>query len=148
MKKLPFEYNLIRGAIGKQFVIKHYRYGIVKTKFPDMSKIRASKRQRSCRNLFSAAVVYARMINNDAKQKAVWLKRIKKGSVYNAAIRAYLLNAKRPSIQLPVIQTNTSYTSYVAAYKSLYRTSEGRKDLPMHCSVLKVNHFFAFCETG
>ncbi len=42
MKKLPFINTMISGAIGKKFVIKHYRNDIVFTKFPDMTGIKAS----------------------------------------------------------------------------------------------------------
>ncbi|HEY0751866.1 MAG TPA: hypothetical protein VGD26_11965 [Chitinophagaceae bacterium] len=62
MKKLPFIYRMIRGAIGKRFVIKHYKYGIVKTRYPDMSRIVPSEAQRMRRRLFKRAVVYAQKV--------------------------------------------------------------------------------------
>ena len=62
MKKLPFIYRMIRGAIGKKFVIKHYKYGVVKTKYPDMSRIIPSEAQRMRRRLFKRAVVYAQKV--------------------------------------------------------------------------------------
>ena len=53
---------MIRGAIGKRFVIKHYKYGIVKTRYPDMSRIVPSEAQRMRRRLFKRAVAYAQKV--------------------------------------------------------------------------------------
>ena len=53
---------MIRGAIGKRFVIKHYKYGVVKTKYPDMSRIIPSEAQKMRRRLFKRAVVYAQKV--------------------------------------------------------------------------------------
>lgn len=39
---------MVQGAIGKKYVIKHYKHGIVKTKYPDMTAIVASEKQRAC----------------------------------------------------------------------------------------------------
>ena len=62
MKKLPLKYRLIRGAIGKRFVIKHYKHGIIKTKFPNMKNIIPSEAQKQRRRLFRLAVKYAQSI--------------------------------------------------------------------------------------
>lgn len=69
-KQLPFSLTLIRGAIGKEFVIKHYKDGAVRTRYPDMSGIVATPRQRKCRNLFKEAVAYAKEVIADAERKA------------------------------------------------------------------------------
>ena len=61
-KRLPFIYRIIRGAIGKRFVIKHYSYGIIKTKFPNMKNIIPSEAQKQRRRLFRLAVKYAQNI--------------------------------------------------------------------------------------
>ena len=61
-KRLPFIYRIIRGAIGKRFVIKHYKYGIIKTKFPNMKNIIPSEAQKQRRRLFRLAVKYAQSI--------------------------------------------------------------------------------------
>ena len=53
---------MIRGAIGKRFVIKHYKYGVVKTKYPDMSRIIPSEAQKMRRRLFKRAVTYAQKV--------------------------------------------------------------------------------------
>jgi len=95
-KRLPLSLRIIQGAIGKKFVIKHYPYGIIRTRFPDMTNIIASAKQRSCRNLFQKAVAYAKEVIADPVQKAVWQKRLRRSNgVYNDAIKAYMLKTKR-----------------------------------------------------
>ena len=81
---------MFSGAIGKKFVIKHYRNGIVFTKFPDMTGIKASPIQHQCRSLFKEAVAFARSVNNDPVQKKLWGQEFRKGTVYNNAIRHYM----------------------------------------------------------
>ena len=96
-KKEPIRLLLtwIRGAVGHDFVIKHYKYGVVKTKFPDMTRIIASARQRKCRNLFKEAVDYANKIYADpVKKKEWWAKARNKGHVFNYIIKQYMLAAK------------------------------------------------------
>ena len=70
-QKLPFIYRMIRGAIGKRFVIKHYSFGVVKTKYPDMKHIIPSEAQKMRRRLFRQAVKYAQGIyaNPELKEK-------------------------------------------------------------------------------
>ncbi|MGB8192763.1 MAG: hypothetical protein WCF67_12625 [Chitinophagaceae bacterium] len=81
----------IQGGLGKQIVVKHYSYGVVVTKFPDMSSIKPSELQKEKRSVFSEAVAYARSILRDPVQKAAYKKKIKKGqTVYHAAIREFL----------------------------------------------------------
>ena len=55
-------YRIIQGSIGKRFVIKHYSYGIIKTKFPNMKNIIPSEAQKQRRRLFRLAVKYAQSI--------------------------------------------------------------------------------------
>jgi hypothetical protein len=85
----------IRGAIGKQVVHKQYKRGEVVSKYPDMSRIVASSRQRGCRNLFKEAVAYARDINNDPEKKKAYQKKIGRNKiVFNAAISEYMKKVK------------------------------------------------------
>ncbi|MEO8770147.1 MAG: hypothetical protein ABI402_08685 [Ferruginibacter sp.] len=105
-KDLPFSLTLICGAIGKEFVIKHYKDGAVKTKYPDMSGIIATVHQRNCRNLFKEAVAYAKTVITDLDKKTCWQKKLRKrNSVYNAAIKEYMLRAKKEK-QNQFIETN------------------------------------------
>jgi hypothetical protein len=95
-KELPLSLKLISGAIGKEFVIKHYKDGVVKTKYPDMSGIVASTRQRKCRNLFKEAVAYAKDVITDSERKTCWQKKLRKrNAVYNAAIQEFMLREKK-----------------------------------------------------
>ncbi|MEP7106583.1 MAG: hypothetical protein ABI760_01350 [Ferruginibacter sp.] len=94
-KKLPLHLRMIRGGVGKSFCIKHYEWGIIKTKFPDMSRIKASAGQRTSRNLFREAVAYAKTVIADREKKAAWQKRLKRrNGVYNEAVKAYMLKDK------------------------------------------------------
>ncbi|MEP7109729.1 MAG: hypothetical protein ABI760_17165 [Ferruginibacter sp.] len=94
-KKLPLHLRMIRGGVGKSFCIKHYEWGIIKTKFPDMSRIKASAGQRTCRNLFREAVAYAKNVIADREKKAAWQQRLKRrNGVYNEAVKAYMLKDK------------------------------------------------------
>ncbi|MCU7552655.1 hypothetical protein OCK74_26280 [Chitinophagaceae bacterium LB-8] len=93
--------GILRGTIGKCFVVKHYKGNkkkkwkkrIVITKYPDMSGVVASEKQRERRDLFKEAVVYARWILSDPEQKKAFRKtlpRKKRKHVYQAAIRLYM----------------------------------------------------------
>jgi hypothetical protein len=104
--ELPLSLKLIRGAIGKEFVIKHYKDGAVKTKYPYMSEIVASAQQKRCRNLFKEAVAYAKEVIADRERKNRWQKKLRKSNgVYNAAIKEYMLREKKAK-QKELIITN------------------------------------------
>jgi len=91
-KRLPLNLLMMRGGIGKSFVIKHTPWGIIKTKFPDMSRIIASAEQRKCRKVFAEAVKYAQSIIADPIVKAEWQRKIRRrNGVYNKAIKAFML---------------------------------------------------------
>ena|GEM_PF-2990344 len=103
MKKVPFLLSIIQGAIGKKYVVKHYQYGIVVTKFPDMKGIIASRKQKVCRDAFKEAVAYARDIIQDAEKKKALQKRIgKRKKLYQAAIKEYMQRVKTSAIEKPV----------------------------------------------
>jgi hypothetical protein len=46
----------VRGQIGKQIVVKRYGNKTVITAYPDMSKVKPSKKQKAKRKLFANAV--------------------------------------------------------------------------------------------
>ena len=58
-------YRMIQGAIGKRFVIKHYSYGIIMTRYPNMKNIIPTEKQKLRRRLFRKAVQYAQSICAD-----------------------------------------------------------------------------------
>jgi hypothetical protein len=82
----------LRGAIGKQLVIKQYAYGTVVSAYPDMSRVKSkSELQTLKRGWFAEAVKYAQSIIRDPKKKKAYSKKLKYGeTVYNFAIREYL----------------------------------------------------------
>ncbi|MCU7551311.1 hypothetical protein OCK74_19470 [Chitinophagaceae bacterium LB-8] len=87
-------YSNMRGAVGKRFVIKRYKgRKIVVTRYPDMSRIIPSDKQKERRNLFKEAVAYAKWVVEDPKRKKAFKKtlpRKKQKQVYQAAIQLYL----------------------------------------------------------
>src|SRR6476661_4192953 len=88
---VSFKESFIRGAIGKRFVIKHYKWYIIKTKFPDMTNIVPSAKQVECRNRFREAVAYAKAEMAHPVAKSQWLKRTrKKWRVFNYIIKTYM----------------------------------------------------------
>lgn len=101
---------MIQGAIGKQFVIKHYRYGVVKTKYPDMSAITPSTGQRSCREIFAAASKMAAAIYKDAEQRKAFAKGHRSPrAIYNAIVqhcRKQLLGARERQAHGAVVIRN------------------------------------------
>lgn len=95
-KKLPLSLLMIRGAVGRSFVIKHYKFGIFMTKFPDMTRIVASKKQRIRRDLFAEAVAWAKLVIADPIKKAEWQKRLKRTKrVYHTAIKEFMLRENK-----------------------------------------------------
>ena len=62
MKKADFLTSMITGAIGKEFVVKHYGSQVVVTRYPNMKGIKPSRKQKQRRSLFKKAVLYAQSI--------------------------------------------------------------------------------------
>jgi hypothetical protein len=70
MDEMPFYYRMIRGAVGKKFVVKHYKGGrIVVSRFPEMSDIMATEKQKVRRDMFREAVVWAKWVIGDEERK-------------------------------------------------------------------------------
>jgi hypothetical protein len=94
MERMPFYYRMIRGAIGRKFVVKHYEGGrVVVTRFPDMSGIVATEKQRVRRDLFREAVVFGKWIIADEGRRLAFkntLPRKKRRKVYQAAMQIYI----------------------------------------------------------
>jgi hypothetical protein len=85
------------GAIGDELVLKQYKYGMVVSRYPDMSKVKASTLQKENRNLFRDAHYHAQGINRDPVKKAAFKKTMKKGetSVYFVALTRYMNDHKQ-----------------------------------------------------
>lgn len=81
----------LSGHLGKQIVIKRYGKKTILAKYPDMSKVKPSAKQKEKRKNFAKAVAYARSINNDPVKCAAYKKKLKKGqTVFHYAISEYL----------------------------------------------------------
>lgn len=132
----------IRGKVGKDFVIKHYKYGVVKTKYPDMTKIIATAQQRKCRDLFKEAVSYANMEYADpVRKKDWWAKARNKGHVFNYIIKEYMLAAKEASLKKQEIGTIIIRKCFPQWEKAGCKLRSGRS------TVVRKNRQ-AYVETG
>ena len=89
-------YGMIRGAIGKDFVIKKYGKKRVISKYPDMSNIIPSAKQIKRRNIFKNAVEFAGTIYTDEKVKRTIeeFAGTRRG-LFQAAIRYYFFKNKK-----------------------------------------------------
>ena len=82
----------VRGKIGNQVVVKQYGSKTVLSKYPDMSGVKPSKRQKKQRNSFADAIAYAQAIIRDPVKKAVYNRKAKKKDqdAYHYAIQEFL----------------------------------------------------------
>jgi hypothetical protein len=88
----------LSGALGKEIVIKQYADKTVVSKYPDMSKVKASQRQRAQRELMAQANAYASSINRSPVLRAKYKKKLKAGeSVYHFAIKEFFKKRKKKS---------------------------------------------------
>jgi hypothetical protein len=78
----------VSGRIG-DVVIKQYGKKTVVSVYPDMSKVKRSKKQQACSKKFKQAVAYAKSLLIDPKSLARLKKTYGKTSPYHAAIREY-----------------------------------------------------------
>ncbi len=93
--KLPLSLRFVRGAIGKRFVVKHYAYGIVKTRFPDMKSIVPTVGQQQCRRLFKEAAFFAKSVLQDPIQKRHWQNKLKvTRRLFNRLVQHFMLREK------------------------------------------------------
>ena len=80
----------LQGAIGKELVVKQYADKVVITKYPDMSKVKCSERQKEQREKMKEANAYARSVLVNPELKALYETYLEKGeSIYRKAIKDY-----------------------------------------------------------
>ena len=80
----------VRGAIGKQFVMKRYGNKTVVTRYPDMSGIVPSTKQKVRRRLFARAVRYAQSIYWKGELKAEWKRKLRRPRrLFQALMKQY-----------------------------------------------------------
>jgi hypothetical protein len=82
--------SMIRGKVGN-VIVKHYDYGVVVSRVPDMTGIKPTKIQKIKRSRFKEAVAYAGAIIHNPEKKAAYKNTLRRGKmVYHAAIQEYL----------------------------------------------------------
>ncbi|MCU7549421.1 hypothetical protein OCK74_09865 [Chitinophagaceae bacterium LB-8] len=80
----------LRGAIGKEIVFKQYGDETVASKYPDMSRHKATQRQKVQRQLLAEANAYASRIHRDPKLRALYEQGLKPGeSVFHKAKKEF-----------------------------------------------------------
>ena len=87
---LPPSLFKVSGAIGKKYVIKQYRNKQVVTRYPDMSRIVPTTKQKVRRRLFARAVRYAQSIYWKGELKAQWRRRLRRPRrLFQALMKQY-----------------------------------------------------------
>ena len=82
---------LLSGRVGTDTVYKIVNGKHVVCKYPDMSHVTYNRKQKKVQGKFADAVAYTKSINNNAKKKAAFQKKLKAGeSVFNAAIKKFM----------------------------------------------------------
>jgi hypothetical protein len=85
----------LQGSIGKELVFKQYADKVVITRYPDMSKVKPSARQKEQREKMKEANAYARTVLSNPELKAIYEQNLQKGeSIYRKAINDYFARLK------------------------------------------------------
>ena len=83
----------LSGKIGKKLVYKTYAYGTIATRYPDMSKVKLSSKQKKSNKLFADAVAFAKSIIADPVKRKKYEAKLAPGkTVYNTALSEYMKN--------------------------------------------------------
>jgi hypothetical protein len=86
----------LSGTLGKEVVFKQYADKVVVSKYPDMSKVKASVLQKMQRSNMKEANAYVSFVKKDSKLKAYYEKALKPGeSVYHKAKKDFFEKLKR-----------------------------------------------------
>lgn len=81
----------LSGKVGKQLVYKTYSYGTVVSRYPDMSKVKLSAKQKNANKLFAKAVAYAKKVIADPVLRKKYEEKLTPGkTVYNVALADYM----------------------------------------------------------
>ena len=67
----------VKKAMGKLLLVKQYKGKIVIAKYPDMGKVKPSKKQEESRTKFKEAIHYAQTILKDPAQKELYRTKVK-----------------------------------------------------------------------
>ena len=104
---LPPSMFWVSGAIGKKYVIKQYKKGQVVTRYPDMSRIVPTTKQKVRRRLFARAVRYAQSIYWKRELKAEWKRKLRRPRrLFQALMKQYYrqLARKREQNEIRILQ--------------------------------------------
>ncbi|RYZ55869.1 MAG: hypothetical protein EOO14_12785 [Chitinophagaceae bacterium] len=83
------------GSLGKEIVFKRYADKTVVSKYPDMSKIKASVLQMHHRKLFKEALLFAQFVNRHPELHSLYNEDLQPGeSVFHKAKKEYLNRLK------------------------------------------------------
>ncbi len=86
----------LSGKLGKQLVFKSYSYGTVVTKYPDMSKVKLSPKQKASNKLFREAVAFAKSVISDPVKRKKYERTLAPGkTVYATAVSDYMKQNKK-----------------------------------------------------
>lgn len=86
----------LSGKVGN-VIFKNYNNKTVISKYPDMSNVVKTEKQKENQLQFKAAQAYAKSIISDPEKKLAFIKTIPKDkTVYHAAISKYLKENKTP----------------------------------------------------
>jgi hypothetical protein len=89
-------FNALQGTIGKEIVFKRYADKTVVSKYPDMSKVKTTKRQRAQRDLLKEANAYASTVLRDVELRKKFEKKLKAGeSVFHKAKKEFFERQKK-----------------------------------------------------
>lgn len=83
--------NDLSGKVGKKLVFKTYAYGTVVSRYPDMSKVKLSAKQKKANKLFAEAVAFAKKVIADPVKRKKYEARLQPGkTIYKTALADYL----------------------------------------------------------
>jgi hypothetical protein len=86
----------LSGKFGNQIVFKTYKYGTVMSRYPDMSGVKLSAKQKKSNALFAQAVAYAKSVIADPVKRKKYEAKLSPGkTVYNAALSDFMKQKRK-----------------------------------------------------
>jgi hypothetical protein len=84
----------LSGRIGEFFVVKQYKGKTIVSKYPDMSGVQRSRKQKKNNQKFRNAVKYAQAVMGNEQLRTKYKQKVRKGqSVFQYLIREYMMRA-------------------------------------------------------
>ena len=89
-------FTALQGTIGQELVFKHYTKKVVVGKYPDMSKVEPSERQKLQRAKMKEANAYAQQVMISPELRAIYEKDLQEGeSLYKKVVQSFLLQNRK-----------------------------------------------------